>query len=261
VSEQPARRPGAYNATGQREQAPDSMAPVVGWDDFQTYVLDWKQDQHVGMIGPTDSGKSTLTYAILPRRKYTTFFGTKIHDKTLDQFAKSGEYERLTDWPPRVGMHPWKRDATADEMPRRLLWPKAQSLDDVKKMTPVFRRAVNDIYAQGGWCVVWDEFWMQTKILDMDEESRILLQQARSNNISFVMGAQRPSRIPLEMFDQTTHLFFWRDNDERNLKTMGGIGWLSAGPIRSFVANLDPYQVLYINTRNGQMWRTTAPEL
>jgi hypothetical protein len=75
------------------------------------------------------------------------------------------------------------------------------------------------------------------------------------------MGAQRPSRIPLEMFDQTTHLFFWRDNDERNLKTMGGIGWLSAGPIRSFVANLDPYQVLYINTRNGQMWRTTAPEL
>jgi hypothetical protein len=75
------------------------------------------------------------------------------------------------------------------------------------------------------------------------------------------MGAQRPSRIPLELFDQTTHLFFWRDNDEVNLKRIGGVGWLSSGPIRAFTANLEPYQVLYIHTRKGWMYRTTAPEL
>jgi hypothetical protein len=95
----------------------------------------------------------------------------------------------------------------------------------------------------------------------MEAEARIMLQQARSNDISFVMGAQRPSRIPLELFDQASHLFFWRDNDEVNLKRIGGIGWLASGPIRAFVANLEPYQVLYIHTRKGWMFRTTAPEL
>jgi len=109
--------------------------------------------------------------------------------------------------------------------------------------------------------VVWDEFWMMTQILGLEKEARIFLQQARSNDISFVMGMQRPSRIPLEVFDQSTHLFFWRDNDEANLKRMGGIGWMSANEIRYFVANLDPFQVLYLNTRRGWMYRTTAPEI
>ena len=30
---------------------------------------------------------------------------------------------------------------------------------------------------------------------------------------------------------------------------------------RAFVANLDRYQALYVNTRTGDMYRTTAPEL
>ena len=88
-----------------------------------------------------------------------------------------------------------------------------------------------------------------------------MLQQARSSDIAFVMGAQRPSRIPVEVYDQATHLFFWRDNDELNLKRIGGVGYLASQPIRLFVANLDQFQVLYINTRKGWMFRTTAPEV
>lgn len=244
---------------GIRDLPPDSMAPVVDWDDFRSYVFDWRQDQHVGTIGPTDSGKSTLTYAILPERKYTTFFATKPSDRVLDQYAEQGGYKRLPDWPPRKGL--LKRPVTAQDMPRRLLWPDATTISSAPRQRAVFQRAFADIYTQGGWCTVWDEFWMMCRILKMEDEARIMLQQARSNDISFVMGAQRPSRIPLELFDQATHLFFWRDNDEVNLKRIGGVGWLSAGPIRAFVANLEPYQVLYINTRKGWMYRTTAPEL
>lgn len=243
-----------------RELPPDEMAPVVSWDDFQAYVFDWKQDQHVGLIGPTDSGKSTLSYAILPQRKYTAFFATKPADRVLEQFASKGGYVRSETWPPKHG-RVRKRAYTAEEAPKRLLWPDASTLGAVGNQKAVFKQAFDDIYSQGGWNVVWDEFWMMTSILGMEDEARIMLQQARANDMAFVMGAQRPSRIPLELFDQSTHLFFWRDNDEINLKRMGGIGWLSSGPIRSFVANLDPYQVLYINTRKGWMYRTTAPEL
>jgi hypothetical protein len=242
-----------------RDAAPADLAPVVPWEVFTRDVFEWRQGQHVGLIGPTESGKSTLTYSLLPMRKYVTFFATKPRDRVLEQFASKAGFVRLYDWPPR---NKWThRPVTAARMPRRLLWPDARELNATATQRAVFLRAFDDIYTQGGWCTVWDEFWMMCQILGMEKEARIMLQQARSNDISFVMGAQRPSRIPLEMFDQTTHLFFWRDNDEANLKRIGGIGWMASDPIRRFVASLDPYQVLYINARRGHMVRTTAPEL
>lgn len=247
------------STTSLRDLPPDDLAPVLRWDDFVSWVFDWRQGQHVGLIGPTESGKSTLTYSILPLREYVTFFATKPADPTLEKYASAGGYVRIPDWPPRGGF--WRRELTAEQMPRRLLWPDARSIDADVRQREVFTRAFADIYQAGGWTTVWDEFWMMTSILGMDRQSRILLQQARSNDISFVMGAQRPSRIPLELFDQSTHLFFWRDNDERNLKTIGGVGWLASGPIRAFVANLDRYQTLYVNTRNGWMYRTTPPDI
>lgn len=250
-----------------RDLPPDEMAPVIEFDDFMTYVigssdpaLRWAQNQHMALVGPTDSGKSTALHAMLPLRTYTAFFGTKIKDDTLQSFIDSGEYERLKDWPPMRGW-PVKKPVPARDMPRRLLWPDVTSLAAVKGLAPVFTRAVDDIYGQGGWCVVWDEFWMQCQILKMTETAKILLQQARSNDIAMVMGMQRPAWIPTEVFDQTRHLLFWRDNDERNLNRIGSVGWLNAGPIRAFVANLDPFQFLYVNNRTGFMYRTTAPEL
>lgn len=239
---------------------PDDMAPVVDWDYFLGYVFDWRQNQHVGLIGPTESGKSTLTYAILPLRRYVTFFATKPADPILEQYARRGGYQRIETWPPMKGRM-FRRPYTAREMPRRLLWPDATRMGSVARQQLIFQQAFEDIYHQGGWTTVWDEFWMMTRILDMEDQARIMLQQARSNDIAFVMGAQRPSRIPVEIYDQSTHLFFWRDNDELNLKRIGGVGWLASGPIRAFVANLEPHQVLYINTRRGWMYRTTAPEL
>lgn len=244
------------------------MAPVLKWDDFLTYVLGspdpryrWAQSQHMALVGPTESGKTTALYGMLPLRDYTTQFGTKVTDRTADQFIRKGDFERLYDWPP-TRRRLWKRyEVSAAEMPRRLLWPDVSQLHMVPQLGPIFERAVSDIYADGGWTAVWDEFWLMCEILGMRQTAKILLQQARSNDISMVMGMQRPAWIPPEVFDQTRHLLFWRDNDELNLKRIGGVGWLKANPIRAFVANLEPYQLLYVNNRFGHMYRTRAPEL
>lgn len=259
-------RYGGYGG-GEMLAPPDELAPVIDWDDFMTYVLGspdpqlrYAQDQHVALIGPTESGKSTLLHGILPLRSYVTMFGTKVKDRTLQSYVDSGYFTRLYDWPPVKGTL-IKKPVTAAEMPRRLLWPDVSELSQVMGLAPVFNRAVDDIYGQGGWCVVWDEFWLQCEILKMRQTAKILLQQARSNDISMVMGMQRPAWIPPEVFDQTRHLFFWRDNDKRNLDRIGNIGWLNAEPIRAFVANLEPYQALYVNNRTGYMYRTRAPEL
>ena len=99
-------------------------------------------------------------------------------------------------------------------------------------------------------------------MISIEKETKKYLANARSNDIPMLICAQRPAGNKLvELFDQTTHLCFFRDNDEPNLRRIAGVGFNSSNAIKGFVANLQQYQFLYVNTRNGMMYRTTAPEL
>lgn len=241
---------------------PDHLAPVLPFDDFMTYIWDdWGQQQHVGVVGPTEQGKTNLVYHLLQQRKYITYFAIKTRDRTLDAFASAGGFQRLYDWPPVRPRWPHK-PLTAEEMPRRLLWPDAMDLDSEAEQQRVFTKAFNDIYREGGWCPVLDDYWYLNSILGFEKTTKKYLANARSSDIPMVICAQRPSGNRLvELFDQSTHLFFARDNDEPNLSRIGGTSWINSKAIRAFVANLEPYQFLYVNTRKGWMYRTTAPEL
>jgi hypothetical protein len=79
--------------------------------------------------------------------------------------------------------------------------------------------------------------------------------------ISLVTSIQRPAWVPLEIYSQSTHLFIWRTNDESDLTRLSGLGAANNATARMVVENLEPYQVLYINTRTGEMARTRAPKM
>lgn len=228
----------------------ESKAPKVDWDEFMTYIFDWQQGQHVALIGPTGSGKTTLALSILPLRKYITVLATKPKDSTLSQFGKSNGFKRYAEWP----------TLDADLSPRRLVWPDASSLYSAVNQRNHFQRSLAQIYREGGWCVYIDELWFIIHHLKLELEVRTYLQQARSNGISLVAATQRPAFVPLEVYDQSTHLFFWRDNDERNLRRISGISWLNANYIQALVSTLERHEVLYINTVDGLMFRTIAPK-
>lgn len=245
-----------------KELPPDTAAPVLSFDDFMTYVFDWQQNQHVGLVGPTEQGKTNLGYHLLKLRTYIVYLAIKTRDETLDAFIATGEYQRFYDWPPVKKTFTGSRPLTPAEAPRRLLWPDATHLDSEEEQKRVFGKALADIYAEGGWCTVLDDYWYLAHILGFEKQTKKFLANARSNYIPLMIAAQRPAGNNLvELFDQTTHLFFFRDNDEPNLKRISGVGWMSANLIRAFVANLDRFQALYINTRTGVMYRVTAPEL
>lgn len=245
-----------------REQPPDETAPVLSFDDLCTYVIDWKQDQHLAAIGPTGQGKSVAIHSLVDRyRSYVAYLSTKIEDATLNRYIEAGGYTRIKEWPPVKGTI-FKRPYSAAEMPRRLVWPDAADLNAEAEQRKVFDACVSDIYRTGGWCTVWDDWWYLCHVLGMEKTGKKFLFNARSNHIPFVLGAQRPAGNKLvEIFDQAEHLLFFRDNDEPNLKRIGGVGWLSSDLIRAHVASLDQFQFLYTNTRTGDMYRSTAPEL
>lgn len=222
----------------------------VRWPNFKRYFYGtWNQGQHVSLIGPTGQGKTTLALQLLPRREYVVVLGTKVKDTTLQKLVKKNKrdsegYTRIEKWEDRR-LHN-----------RLLLWPRMGHEKDIAVQRREFSKALNHIYREGNWCVYVDEARYFTDMLSMKRLMVLFWTQGRSNGISFVTGTQRPAWVPTEIYDQADHIFFYGDNDEKNLKRIGGVGYLNSKEIQLAVAALERYQVLYINTRNGTMIRT-----
>lgn len=216
--------------------------PTLKWDEFYHNVFDWRQGEHVSIIGPTGQGKTTLALALLPKRRFVLIFSTKPKDKQTEELG----WKIFKKWPIPVTVE------------RAILWPKFDGPEDFKNQQQTFAEAMLDIFKAGNWCVYVDETFYFSNILKLDSLLEMYWLQARSLGISFVAGTQRPSHVPLLMYDQATWLFFFRDNDERNLRRLGSMGGLETRTIMQTVATLDTHQFLAINTRTGEMFRSTV---
>lgn len=225
---------------------------VAEWDSFYEYFRrTWKQGEHVSYIGPTGSGKTTLALAILPVRRYVLALATKPRDATMDALHKEQRWPIVREWPPR------RVHGRGDNL---IVWPRFRGLHDIHRQQDVIYRAIMDAFAQQNWCIFADELHYMCHTLGLAKPLEMLWSQGRSLGISLVGGVQRPAHVPLMAYDQATHLFFWRDNDETNLRRISGLGGLNSAEIRRTVAALPRHHALYLNTRNGDTATVLAPK-
>lgn len=231
------------------ESNPVSEIPFVPWDRFMRKVFAFKQGEHITLVGPTGRGKTTLARELIKRRKYVVVFASKRKDELLSAMKQDGHYE--------VTKH---FDGVGPGVDKFVLDPgHGRTLRDTKAIQErEFRHALELAHHQGNWCVYVDEGKRICDILKLAPECEMIWQEGRSLGVSLVMSVQRPVKIPLAAYDQPTHLFFWRDMDEANLKRIGGIGGTSNKLIRETVASLEGHNVLYLNTRSGEMAITKA---
>lgn len=226
----------------------DNPAVELPWSEFDR-LWKWNQSEHITLVGPTGRGKTTLETAILPRRDYVVFFSTKRQDSSQDKLRAMG-YKVIHS----------AKDINPDVAPLAILrppWPDNVSAKQLKTIhAEVYGEALMTIFRQGYWTAVLDEGRYLSRDLGLEGEIQLLLLQGRSLMISVILGTQRPRWVPLEAYDQATHMFFFKDKDRTNLERVAELAGLDRRTVQEIVPAMDKHQLLYANRDTDELVTT-----
>ena len=207
---------------------------------FAQIKREWKQGEHIAIIGPTGVGKTTLISRIIDARKYVVVFVTKVHDNTIRNDFKG--FERIEQWPPKAYQN------------KVLLWPdvKGKTIrETLVHQRRIFQDAMDRIFVDKGWTCVFDEQLYICEDLKLEPENKMFQHQGRSSNLSCINSTQRPSGVPLVTYSGSTHYFIWNNQIYTDLKRLSEIGGINPRMLEQHLSTLTKYEFLYGNTRTG----------
>lgn len=234
--------------------------PVVKLVPRTTFLTDrrfwrYKTGEHVSFIGPTGSGKTQLALALLARsvteerQGYVTVM--KPRDKTVGAFMVKHHWKRILTYPPP----PSAKKVLGETPPGYVVWPNHTNNPeaDEKRHEEIFRRMHRDLYVKGDCVIFDDEAVSLVREMDLKKDLVRIWTKGRSVGVGLWAATQRPSLVPLEMYDQAEHLFLAHDPDKRNQKRFEEIGGVDPELIKHVVAQLPKYYWLYIRRSDRAM--------
>jgi hypothetical protein len=196
------------------------MADVVGmdWDEFRDFFrVEWKPGQHIGLIGPTESGKSTFVGGIVDLRRYFLVADPKGGDETLAAL----NLRRLTSWPGERNMTRILDDDERHNRPSRfVLGPIVNRGDDLPKLRKAIADGLDGAFDMGGWTVYVDEAQITAdrRMMNLSGKLDKLLVAARSKGVSVILSMQQPKWVTSAALTQPSWLVvgYTRDTDTTN---------------------------------------------
>jgi hypothetical protein len=224
---------------------------LVDREEFCSSRFAYQPGQHVTFLGRTDSGKTTLAYQLLryvatPKLPALSLVA-KPKSATVDKWRKTLDHPKVTSWPPPLQTFRAKPTGW-------MLWPK-HSFDpdqDDAAHYAIFRRALNDSYKRGHRIVFADE---ALGLVDLGLERNLVAVWTRGREMPTGLWAatQKPSHIPLQAYNQATHLFLAFESDRRNRQRFSEISGFDSQFVGTIVTTLNKWEWLYINTDDRTM--------
>lgn len=240
--------------------APLTSPPKLAWASLQAKLeAEWEPGMHVTVIAPTGHGKTHLALELAELCRYVLVLSTKRKDPLVADLEARGYL---------VVSRPDQILWTETEPVRRkiVFWPRFPERFTVRQRLAAQARAMQEVmdYADktGGWAIVADETMWLHDSLGLERELNAIWHQGRTQGLSLIACAQRPSRVPRLAFSQASYLFIGKYNDKRDIETLREIS--SAIPkevIENGIRSLSKaeHEFLYVDTARDEVAIVVAP--
>jgi ABC-type dipeptide/oligopeptide/nickel transport system ATPase component len=192
----------------------------------------WRQGQHISLVGPTGSGKTVAARDLVALRDCVVVIATKAKDKSLERYR----LKRRSSWPPD-----WNEE-------KILFWVKPKRLGNFSEQAVAIYLTLNDIYRAGGWSVYFDDIFYVSNTLGLKQPLQMMYTQARSNNISLIGSMQRPRGVPLEVINQSTFLLLFRIRDKLDVERVAEEMSVDRQELLRALSALQNYEFLLVET-------------
>lgn len=251
------------------------------WPEFRRrFARLFKQGHQIILLGGPDAGKTHLAVLLAEIRRFTFMIVTKPRDQLIPAMAERGwaisnslepaaQLIYVTDdrgnpvIDPRTGAQ-----EVRPVFPRFVYWPQplpdprlTLRQDAIMKATQI-EAALMMIKTHGSWCVVVDELNYLSQTLGLRDDLAEMYHTARSNFVSIVGAAQRPSWVPRAAVDNPSHIFVFQAGDRDELRRLGEItGGLSSRQMAEEISTLNwsKHEFLYVNPHRRVAMRSSAP--
>lgn len=251
-----------------------TAAPFLTWDAFIAWLAEpdeqgrprFQQGDHVGIIGPTGTGKTHIAFELAELRAYVIAVACKPQDPLTEDALRRGYWPvpgrqleiPIVDGRPlhnRVLFWPRLSDAEIRKTPQHELLALEKRIQK-----PAVGGAIGYVRVHGNWCLLLDEGTWICRDLNLQRDVDAALTGFRTLKASVIILGQRPAWMGRYVLAMPVHLVLFQTSDADDLKALGDISGLDTKLIQHLVRNLDHdrHEALYINTRTRQMFRTIA---
>lgn len=260
IPREPSPTPVSRPARLRRGDPLEPPAPDVDWATFRDlFEREFLQGQHVTILGPTQSGKTTVALEVLQvrlrRAGHVLFLATKREDPLISALATQG-------WRVSDTLDIRSRDGHVVEADRAFVfWPVRTEIGRTGRRLDMtefndyqrheVRRALNYVWHARRWTVYADETIWLADDLGLKDELETLWFQGSSAKIGLVASAQRPAWVPRGAYSSPEHLFFFRTTDKDDLDRLADIGaGIDRPSLVRDVTGLRRHEFLYVQPRS-----------